>query len=117
VKITQAKRPIKRVPIYHGWRRVLYSPPVVVLMLVLVVLLGRSVFRVYIKWDRSRASVSDARARYEAEVRRQASLEESVARLKTERGYDAEVRQNFGLGKPGEGVIIIVDKDATSSSQ
>lgn len=104
-------------PIYHGWRRVLYSPISVLFLLIFVALLGRSVFRVYTKWDRSRASVIEARARYEAEQLRESNLKADVARLKTEKGYDAEVRQNFGLGKPGEGVIIIVDKDATSSSQ
>jgi len=85
--------------------------------MVFVALLGRSVFRVYLKWDRSRAEVLEARARYDKEVKRQSSLQADVARLKTERGYDEEVRSTFPLAKPGEGVIIIVDKGATSSSQ
>ncbi|HEY9583223.1 MAG TPA: hypothetical protein VJK09_02880 [Candidatus Paceibacterota bacterium] len=95
-------------PIYHGWRRVAYSWPVLILVALVLVFMGRASYRVYLRWDKARIERNEAEARYQAELARQVKLENNVARLKTERGWEEELRKNFQVAKPGEGVIMIV---------
>ncbi|HEY4493731.1 MAG TPA: septum formation initiator family protein [Candidatus Paceibacterota bacterium] len=104
----------KAQPIYHGWRRVAYSWPVLAIMTLFVIFIGRATWRVYERWDRARGERKEAENRYEGEISRQAKLESDIARLKTERGWEELIRKNFQLAKPGEGVIIIID-EATST--
>ena len=73
--------------------------------------LGRSTWRVYVRWDRTRIERNEAEARFRAAEIRRERLEEEVARLKTERGWEEEIRRNFQVAKPGEGVIIIIDDE------
>ncbi|MBP9669145.1 MAG: septum formation initiator family protein [Candidatus Pacebacteria bacterium] len=60
------------------------------------------------------------RLRKEAEAKmmelseRSEALAETVAKLKTEEGIEAELRRQFEVGKEGEGVIIVMDGEPIS---
>ncbi|MEK7536048.1 MAG: septum formation initiator family protein [Patescibacteria group bacterium] len=95
--------------IYHGWRRVAYSIPVIFLTSLFMIMAGRATWRVYSRWSEARQALSQVRERNQEEITRKENLKESVAKLKTERGWEEEVRNNFQVAKPGEGVIIIVE--------
>ena len=45
---------------------------------------------------------------------RSEALAETVAKLKTEEGIEAELRRQFEVGKEGEGVIIVMDGEPIS---
>lgn len=55
--------------------------------------------------------------RQEAEIalanlkNKQAGLEKEIARLETDRGVEEELRRRFQVVRPGEQVLVIVDKD------
>lgn len=59
--------------------------------------------------------------RREAEVqlkeleKREAALKARIASLETERGQEAALRDAYGVGRAGEGMVQIVDRPATSS--
>ena len=99
---------MRRSQVYHGWRRVAYSSVGLVVLAILILLMGRSTWRVYNRWDKSRQDNTSTKARHEAELARQAKLEEDLKRLSTERGLEEEIRRSFQVAKPGEGVLIIV---------
>lgn len=51
---------------------------------------------------------------------RQAALVNQIESLKTEAGREALLREKFKLGKPGEGVVVVVDnrsKEATNTNK
>ena len=59
--------------------------------------------------------------RVEAEVKlhdlevRKTDLEKKVQYLSNDRGIEAEMRRNFDVARPGEQVVIILDKEATTT--
>lgn len=53
--------------------------------------------------------LADMQARYD-------QLAADVASLKTDRGQEGVLRDNYDVGKPGEGLIVIVDEKPTPTS-
>ena len=97
-------------------RRILYSLPVRLVLVVLIIMLGASVWRLYDKRQivvKERESLLAEVASLEA---RRAVLLEEVASLKTARGVEAEVREKFNVVKPGERVINFVAAVATGTA-
>ena len=90
------------------FKRVLYSTGVIVVLGVIVFLLGNATWDVYQK-----AKITDER-RQEAlnELTRlqkqEATLQDQLKRLQTDRGIEEEVRTKFNVAKEGENVITIV---------
>lgn len=78
-------------------------------LLIVVVLAGLGVWKIYTKERESRA------LRQEAEVERAhleeqaALLEEKTAQLKTERGKEELLRDQYDVGREGEELIVIVE--------
>jgi len=98
-------------PVRLFWRRILS------LTLAVVVLFGLwAVIGVYMKERES----SDLRQQAEAHLKdlqtRETALNGKIASLETERGQEAALRDEYQVGKEGEGMITIVDKPATTSS-
>jgi len=86
--------------------------------LALIVLFGLwAVFGVYMKERES----SDLRKQAEAQLKdleaHQSTLNERISSLETERGQEAELRDEYHVGKAGEGVVTIVDEPATGTQQ
>jgi cell division protein FtsB len=116
MRSVQARRQDRRPALYRGWRKALYSWPMVVLLFLIVFALGRSTWRVYRVWGKSREAMAAASAKYAADLKRSKDLEDEVSRLETERGIEEELRRNFPVARPGEeAVVIIVDTKATTS--
>ena len=106
--IQDRQQVVRRRPVYHGWRRIAYSWPALILLALVVILIGRSTWRVYSRWDMARGERNQASARLAAEADRRAHLEAEVERLSTLEGQEEEIRSNFPVAKEGEGVIILV---------
>ena len=43
---------------------------------------------------------------------RRLELDSEIKRLQSESGAEEEIRKNFNVGKPGEKILMIVDKEA-----
>lgn len=72
-----------------------------------LVLLVLGIFK---KQEIARMAVKDTQAELELLEERRGTLAANLAELETDRGQEASLRQNFGVARPGEEVIIVVPK-------
>ena len=90
-------------------RRLLYSSPVLFLM---VVMLGAGMIKVYAiaqKADNSRNSLSEVSQNYEKLKVRDNYLQGSIAALKTQEGVEAKIREEYGYVKDGEEMVMVIN--------
>lgn len=84
-------------------------------LLILVVFVGIGVWKVYSKERESRSLRVEAEVQ-EARLREQADqLEAKTAQLKTERGKEELLRDQYDVGRRGEGLIVIVEPPVPES--
>lgn len=94
-------------------RRVVYSRPMLAVLVLAFVLLAHATWGVYLKY-RSTATNEALAKKDEATLRARADvLAATVARLSTAQGKEEEIRTKYGFTKAGEGVIVIVDPTST----
>ncbi len=74
----------------------------------LIVWFSYLVFGIARKEEIARHTVSDTRAQLQALTLRKDTLKRDLDELATDRGKEASFRQDFGVAKPGEDVIIVV---------
>ncbi|HEY4517974.1 MAG TPA: septum formation initiator family protein [Candidatus Paceibacterota bacterium] len=90
-------------------RRYLYSPGVLLVLLVLVVFLARGVWHVYDKERETGLITAQKQAILDELKSREASLTAELDRLKTVRGIEQELREKYEVAKEGEKVIVLVE--------
>ena len=91
-------------PVRLFWRRVLLG------VLFALVIFGISgVWRIYTRERESAVLNQESQAHLAELTRRQDQLKSNIANLNTDRGKEAALRQQYQVGKPGEGLIIIVN--------
>lgn len=98
------------------YKRFIYSPVTLLLLLIVFILLLKAVWGVYKKSEISSANLERAQVEFNKMESRQKELAQSVEYLKTDQGIDAEIRSKFRVVKEGESVAVIVDNEATSTS-
>lgn len=87
----------------------------VMLVLLALVFVGiRGVWGVYQKEKDSRALRTEAESQLLELKAREADLRRDMAALKSERGVEEVLREEYELAKQGEGVIVIVEPPTTS---
>jgi cell division protein FtsB len=92
------------------------SAPTTIVLVLLLLLLARGTFNVYQKWSFAGDAATSAQDEMLRLRLRKAELEAQIARLKSEEGIEAELREQYQVGKPGEEVITIVDTPNSSRS-
>ena len=60
---------------------------------------------------------AEAQEKLDTLTARKADLEKKVQYLSNDRGIEAEMRRNFDVARPGEQVVIIIDKEASTTDQ
>jgi cell division protein FtsB len=93
-------------------KRILYSRTTLVVLGVIIVLLINSVWGVYKKRAISKENLNKAQASLDNLLAREETLSNEIDRLKSTAGVEEEIREKFGLVKPGEEVIIVVDAES-----
>lgn len=91
-------------------RKILYSPIILLTLILLLVILIRGLFGVYKKAQLSARNLERERIELEKLISREKSLASSIDYLKTEQGIEDEIRTKFRVVKEGESVAVIVDK-------
>jgi cell division protein FtsB len=97
------------------WRVLLTSP----LALILLALLCLGMLRIV--YERYSIEREMAARRFESELQldalrgRKEQLAKKVEYLSNDRGIEAEMRRNFNVARPGEQVVIILDKEPEST--
>ena len=99
----------------RGWRRFLYTRTAIIVVAIIGLLFGRSVWQSF--W-RQRLVISD-RERIEQDLvalkERESKLKNEIASLKTENGLEEKIREKFPVIKSGERVITIVASGTATS--
>lgn len=97
------------------FRRIIFSRPVFLFLVFVVVLTTMSVFKAYKK---SRIAILKNRE-VENELRelldKKNALESNINRLKAPFGIEEELREKFQVKKPGEEFVVIVDEKLPES--
>jgi cell division protein FtsB len=99
------------------FRKILYSKGTVAVLAILVIFFSRATWKLYTKERESAANAEQAHNSLKRMEDRKKVLSDEISRLKTDEGIEEEIRSKYGVSKPGEQVLIIVDdKEATTST-
>ncbi len=89
----------------------------VLLLFVILIFAVRSAWGMYQRFANASEGHEAATRELEALKEREGEVKASVANLSSERGVEAEIRERYGVGKPGEGKIEIVrDPDSDTAN-
>ena len=92
-------------------RRPPHEYVVALVLLFAIVWLSFMLFAIFQKEEIARRAARDARAELASLELREQTLAKNVADLATERGQEATLRQTYGVARPGEEVIIVVEPE------
>jgi cell division protein FtsB len=81
-------------------------------LFLLVVVAASGVWGIYRKDQESIVLRQQAQAQLADLSTQEGQLDASIAELQTERGKEAALRQQYSVGDPGEGVVMIVEPTA-----
>ena len=89
---------------------------VLMALFIIFIIFARAVWSLWQKDKLAHGDLSASTSELETLMERKATLEDKIARLKTERGLEEEIRANFAVVKPGEKVINIVDNTSSTAT-
>lgn len=92
------------------FRKIIFSRFSLIVLLVILVILSISVARVYNKSRKAALKNQEITQKIEELESKKRELDERIAKLETGSGLEEEVREKFGVKKPGEEVLTIIDK-------
>lgn len=94
-------------------RGIIYSRPVVGILVILTIMLSVSVYHRYTVATEMKEKLNEQELRLEGLKERANLLEEKVEYLQDERGIEEELRNRFDVKREGEQVIILIDDKDT----
>lgn len=97
-------------------KKILYSPPVVLLLVIFLGICLKGVWGVYQKSAYAKENLERVSDSYNNLQDRERILNQEIDYLKTSGGKEEEMRERFGLAKPDEDVVIIVNQGDTRTS-
>lgn len=92
-------------------RRYIFSHVTLLVLFLLLVMLGFSMFGIAGKERETRDKRTELTRERDALSARAGELAREIESLRTPRGIEAELRQQFEVGAPGEKLIVIVDPE------
>lgn len=96
-------------------RRLLSSNLLIFGLCILVVIVAKETWDLYTKEQHARELLENAEARQESLGEREAFLTSELSSLNDAEGVEGELRERFGIAKPGEKVIMLIDEEATTT--
>lgn len=106
----------KRRSLAGEWARVARGAAGILLLAALTFILARGAWNMYGKFAEAAEARGAAEADLESLQGQYTAVEAGVASLESPRGLEAEVRERYGVAKPGEGEIDIVRQATTTAS-
>lgn len=91
-------------------RKIIYSWPAIFVLFLAAVFLGKSAINTHFNASLTRATYLDVRSKHEDLLVKKTDLEKRLDYLSSAYGLERELRRKFGLVKPGEELMIIVDR-------
>lgn len=96
-------------------RRLLSSNLTILVLCIVIIILGKEVWDVYQRERLARESLSQAQVQKESLDKREQFLRSEIDLLENQEGVESELRERYGIAKPGEKVIVLVDAEATTT--
>lgn len=96
------------------FRKIIFSRFSLIVLLIILVILSISVAKVYTKSRKAALKNQEITQKIEELESKKRELEERITKLETGSGLEEEVREKFGVKKPGEEVLTIIDKTPES---
>ncbi len=96
-------------------RRVLSSNITIGVLCIVIAITAKETWDLYAKERHARELLENARVRQESLGEREVFLKSELANLNDEEGVEGELRERFGIAKPGEKVIMLIDEEATTT--
>ena len=93
----------------RGFRNILHSKPVLVLLGILVLFFAWGVTGFLGKMNITRENRKIVENKVAELQKEKEKLSSDIAKLKTDQGVEESIREKFGLAKEGEGQIVIVE--------
>ena len=90
-------------------KKIVYSWPILILLLIIVLLIGKSVWGVYKSEKISSDNKLLSEKKYEELEERSKLISSEIEMLKTEKGIETEIRDKFRVAKEGEQLAIIIN--------
>lgn len=94
------------------WRRLS-----IVVLILMIVVAGFAVWGVSEKERESRALRNQAERQLSDLREQEANLSGHIRKLKTDRGKEEVLREQYGVGREGEGLIVIVDSPQVEQTE
>lgn len=96
-------------------RRLLSSNLTIAALCIVILILGKEVWDVYRRERLAREALSQAQVQKESLEKREEFLRSEIDLLADQEGVEGELRERYGIAKPGEKVIVLVDAEATTT--
>lgn len=93
----------------RGWRNVIESKPFLVLFGILILFFAWNIFTFWSKMKETEKNKEIIQNKVEALKLQKEKLASAIESLETDRGKEKLFRENFGLAKEGEGLIVVVE--------
>jgi cell division protein FtsB len=97
-------------------KNLLYSKITLVILLILIAVAVNAVWGIYQKQRMAKANLAQTATTFDGLQAREKMLSSGIEKLKTEAGKEEEIREKYGLVKPGEEVIVVVNDDGDNDS-
>jgi cell division protein FtsB len=98
-------------------RRILYSKAAIIVLTFFLLVLANATWGVYKKQEASAANTVQAKNSLKKLKDRESVLTAELSRLDTEEGVEEEIRAKYGVSKPGEELLVIVDDKNASTTE
>ena len=98
-------------------RSKLYSKYSLFILFVLIILAAKGILSISAKERGSREEMISTQSKEAGLEKRYNNLQSRVSDLKTGEGVEKEIRSKFDVVKPGEHVILVVDKEVPQSTE
>ena len=99
----------------RGWRNIIQSKPVLTLLGILILFFSYSIFGFWSKMEENSKNRKIVEERVALLKQQKEKLTDDIGSLNTDAGKEKVFRENFGLAKEGEDLIIVVeDKNPTA---
>lgn len=94
----------------------IYSRTTLIVLLVLIILLAKGVFNIYLRNKESVMARDETKQRVEGLNERKLLLSSEIDKLNQEEGVEQEIREKFNVRKPGENVVLIIPADEATTT-
>jgi cell division protein FtsB len=95
----------------------IYSRTTLVVLLVLIILIAKGVFTLYLRNSESVTARENAEMKVKDLRDRKQLLSSEIEKLNQDDGVDQEIREKFNVIKPGENVVLIVPDEIATTTE